>query len=202
MHARTLKAALPMAALLLLVSCQSTSPAESEELAASLSLLSSSVVSQGCTFTINAVARPGTLPPIYDYVVARQASGTCAYPAASTTLASSYAPGAGITGNDLGVAVAYVVKNTASGSSPRSVSIKQLSVSTLGTVRNAGLSCGPSIYSTSLADLFMLNGTTLQVNGSKGCKIYGYSEYGSGGSYYAYYFNFFTTTDVPVIIAY
>jgi hypothetical protein len=202
MHLEALKPALAVAALLSLSACQSNAVTEDPDLATSLSMLSSSVVSQGCTFTISAVARPGTLPPIYDYVVARQASMTCAYPAASTTVGSSYSPGSGITGNDLGVAVAYVTKNTPSGSSPLSVSIKQIAVGTLGTVRTSGLSCGPSIYSTYLADLFMLNGTTLQVNGTKGCKLYGWSEFGSGSHYYAYYFDFFTTTGAPVIIAY
>jgi hypothetical protein len=201
MPVQALKRALLLSSLVLLA-CQSNSPAQSADLESSVSLLSTSVVSQGCTFTISAVARPGTLPPIYDYVVARQASG-CVYGAASTTVGSSYSPGDGITGNDSGVAVAYTVKNTPSGSSPLSVSIKQIAVDTLGTVRTAGLSCGPSIYSTYLADLFMLNGTTLQVNGSKGCSpLYGQTEYGSGGHYYAYYFNFFTTTGAPVIIAY
>jgi len=199
---QALKRALPFTALLLLTSCQPGSAVQDPELATSLSMLSSSAVSQGCTFTITAQARPGTLPPIYDYVVARQASATCAYPAASTIVGSSYNTGAGITGNNLGIAVAYTVKNTASGSSPSSVNLKQIAVSTLGTVRSSALSCGPSIYSTYLADLFMLNGTTLQVNGSKGCKLYGWSEYGAGGSYYAYYFDFFTTAGAPVIIAY
>jgi hypothetical protein len=191
-----------LAALLLLSACESSSLVQGPELATSASMLSSSAVSQGCTFTIGAQARPGTFPPIYDYVVARQASSTCAYPAASTTVGSSYSVGSGITGNDLGIAVTYVTRNTASGSSPTSVNVKQIAVSTLGTVRSSMLSCGPSIYNVYLADLFMLNGTTVQVNGSKGCKLYGQTEYGTGYNYYAYYFDFFSTTNPPIVIAY
>lgn len=198
--------AVSTAAALLLLSCQSNStPQGSADLATSLSMLSSSVVSQGCTFTISAVARPG-FPPLYDYVVARQASASCAYKPASTIVGSSYSTGAGITGNDNGVAVAFVTKNTPSGSSPLSVNIRQINVITLATVRSAWHGCGPVgpiVPSTYLADLFMLNGTTLQVNGSKGCSpLAGLSEFGSGGNYYAYYFDFFTTTNAPVIIAY
>jgi len=201
MLAEASKRALPFVALLLL-SCQSNSPAQNADLETSVSMLSSSVVSQGCTFTISAVARPGTLPPLYDYVVARQASVGCAYGAASTTVGSSYSTGSGITGNDSGVAVAYTTKNTPSGSSPLSVGVKQIAVDTLGTVRSSSLTCGPSIYSAYLADLFMLNATTVQVNGSKGCALYGQTEYGTGSHYYAYYFNFFTTAGAPIIIAY
>ena len=201
MQVQPLKRAVSLAALALLC-CQSSSPLQSADLERSVSMLSSSVVSQGCTFTISAVARPGTLPPIYDYVVARQAAVTCLYPAASTTVGSSYSPGAGLTGNDNGVAVAYATKNTPSGSSPISVNVKQIAVDTLGTVRSSGLTCGPSIYSTYLADLFMLNATTVQVNGTKGCKLYGQTEYGTGGHYYAYFFDFFTTAGAPIVIAY
>lgn len=202
MRIQTLKPVPAFAALLLLAACQQSPVAQDPDLATSASMLGTSAVSQGCTFTISAVARPG-FPPMYDYVVTRQESKGCAFPAASTIVGSTYSVGMGITGNNLGIAVAYVTRNTASGSSPLTVNIKQISVSTLGTVRSAPLTCGPSIYSVYLADLFMLNNTTLQVNGSKGCQpIYGWTEYGTGYNYYAYFFDFYTTTNPPIVIAY
>ncbi|HYV45663.1 MAG TPA: hypothetical protein VFA20_12425 [Myxococcaceae bacterium] len=190
---------------LLLCACQPSAVSQTSDLDTGVFMLTTSAVSQGCTFTI-AVQSRGGFPPLYDYVVTRQASGTCAYPAASTTVGSSYYGSAGITGNDLGIAVGIVTKGSPSGSSPRSVYIKQIAVDTLGVVRSSGLQCGPVgmvVPSTSLGDLFMLNGTTVQVNGGKGCSpLAGQTEYGTGSNFYAYYFNFFTTTDAPIVIAY
>jgi hypothetical protein len=158
--------------------------------------------SRGCTFTITAQAKPGTLPPQYDYVVARQASTSCSHAAATTTVGTSYTSQASITGNFLGIAVAYTTKNTASGSSPVSVYVKQLDPDTLSTVRQAMLTCGPSIYSVGYSNLFMPEGTTVQVDGSKGCTLYGYTETGSGSNYRAYFYDFFTTTNAPTVVAY
>ena len=65
------------------------------------------------------------------------------------------------------------------------------------------LSCGPSYYSVYFNDLFITGGgTTLQVDGTKGCVIYGGGETGSGSNYHAYYADFFTTTNPPSIVAY
>ncbi len=164
--------------------------------------LTTSATWQGCTFTVAAVARAGMLPPYYDYVVTRQSSLTCPYGSASTTVASSYTSDVAITGNSLGIAVAFTTKNTPSGSSPISVGIRQIAPDTLGTVRSSGLSCGPSYYSVYLSNLFIPDGTTLQVDGTKGCVIYGGGETGSGSNYHAYYSDFFTTTNPPTIVAY
>lgn len=164
--------------------------------------LTTSASSQGCTFTVAAVQRPGMLPPYYDYVVTRQAALTCPFGAGSATVASSYTSSVGITGNSLGIAVAFTTKNTPSGSSPVSVGIRQLAPDTLNPLRSAGLSCGPSSYSVYLSDLFITAGTTLQVDGTKGCVIYGGGETGSGSNFHAYYANFFTTSAPPSITAY
>ncbi|MDY7230577.1 hypothetical protein [Hyalangium rubrum] len=169
---------------------------------ASAQALTTSATSQGCTFTIAAVAQPGQLPPFYNYVVTRQASVGCPYAAASTTVGSSYTSSAAITGNSLGLAIAYTSKNTPSGSSPVSVYVKQIDPSTLSTVRSSMLTCGPSIYSVSFSDLFMPDLNTVQVDGSKGCKLYGLSEMGSGSSYHASFNDFFSTTTPPTVVAY
>src|SRR5262245_41377368 len=67
-----LKRAFLLAALLLLpTACQQGSPAEGAEVAAGTSGLSIFAVSQGCLFSISAQPRPGTLPPVYDYVITR-----------------------------------------------------------------------------------------------------------------------------------
>jgi hypothetical protein len=158
--------------------------------------------SQGCTFNVDAVPQPGKLPPYYDYVVTRQSSSSCPYGAASATLASSYTSDIAITGNNLGIAVAFTTKNTPSGSSPVSVGIRQVAPDTLSVVRSTGLSCGPSIYSVYFSSLLIPDGTTLQVDGTKGCAIYGAGETGSGSNYHAYYSNFFTTTSAPTVVAY
>ncbi len=201
MHA--LKQVIPFAALLLLPACGPDSKAQESELATSASALSTIAISNGCTFTIAAQARPGVFPPIYDYVVTRQASGSCPFGAsASTTVGSSYNSSSAITGNDLGIAVAYTVKNTASGSSPTSVYVKQIAPDTLSTVRSSMLTCGPSIYNVYFSNLFMPDGTTVQVDGTKGCTLYGLTESGSGSNYHAYYYNFFTTTNPPTVVAY
>ncbi len=162
-----------------------------------------SVTVQGCTFSADAV-QTDQLPPVYDYIVTRHASSTCPYGDAIINLGTTYLPGVSIVSNALGIAVAYTVKNTPSGSSPLSVGIQQLAPDTLSRVRSAGLSCGPTYYSVDFSKLSILDGTTLQVDGTKGCVIhsYGASETGSGSHFHAYFPDFFTTTTPPTIVAY
>ncbi|MFL5347700.1 MAG: Ig-like domain-containing protein [Hyalangium sp.] len=161
-----------------------------------------SVTAQGCTFTVDAVPQAGKLPPFYDYVVTRQASSSCPYGAATTTVSSSYTSDVAITGNTLGIAVAYTQKGTPSGSAAVSVGIVQLAPDTLSTVKRTGLSCGPTLGNVYFSNLFIPDGTTLQVDGTKGCVIYGGGETGSGSNYHASYADFFTATNPPSIVAY
>jgi hypothetical protein len=82
------------------------------------------------------------------------------------------------------------------------VGIRQIAPDTLSTVRQGGLTCGPTIYSVHFSNLFMPDGTTVQIDGSKGCTLYGGSETGSGSNYHASYAHFFTTQDPPTVVAY
>jgi hypothetical protein len=178
---------------------------ENSEVALALSKnhrTTNSVTAQGCTFTVDAVPQAGKVPPYYDYIVTRQGSLSCPYRTTTTTVASSYTSNVAITGNTLGIAVAFTTKNTPSGSSPISVGIRQLAPDTLAIIRGGGLTCGPSIYSVSFSNLFIPDGTTLQVDGTKGCVLYGGGETGSGSNYHAYYSDFFTTTNPPNVVAY
>jgi hypothetical protein len=188
-------------AVLVLSACGPGAVSQDVTVSTSESALTTTTVSRGCTFTVAAVQQAG-FPPTYNYVLTRQSSTTCPWGAVSTIVGSSYTANVAVTGNDLGVAVAFSVKNTMSGSSPVSVSIKHIAPDTLTPVRTTGLSCGPSYYSVSLGNLTMPDGTTLQVDGSKGCVLYGQSETGSGSSYTAYYFDFFTSTQPPTVFAY
>jgi hypothetical protein len=104
----------------------------------------STATSRGCTFTITAENQVIPGPPHYIYIVTRQASALCPYASDRRILGSSYAGTSAITGNNLGIAVAYTIKNTVSGSSPTSVRIEHLAPDTLGSVSSGLLTCGPS----------------------------------------------------------
>ena len=152
--------------------------------------------SQGCAFTLSAVETTPT-PPTDNVILTRDGGEGCPYPAGESRLmGTSYGdvPKLSMVGNGLGLAAAYTLKGTYSGSSPRFLALKHVDPATLATVRNADIR-GDYPYGqiTSGGVSIQSNGTTLRVAGYKSGTLQG-----MGGNYYvAMFVDFFTSTTPP-----
>jgi hypothetical protein len=204
---RTLKLAASLATTLALSACGG--PAAQEDALAKRSAALTSGVSRGCTFNISSRPVPGTLPPQYEVVVTREASSTCPWGSGSVVLGSTYnSPSLSLAANDLGVAASFTYKGTPSGSAAIFVYIRHVAPDTLSVVRSTSIGALNNYYAgyvysgdlSLLSDGTSLDGTTLEVRGTKSGTIPG--ETGSGSNYIATYPNFFTSTTPPTIVAY
>ena len=198
---RTLKLVASLATTLALAACGGPA-AQDEQLATSSAALTSGV-SQGCLFNISYRQKPGTLPPLYEVVVTRDATG-CAWGGGSVVLGTSYnTPALSLAANNLGVAASFTSKGTPSGSAAIFVYLRHLAPDTLSVVRATIIGAMNSgyagyVYSGELS--ILSNGTTLEVRGTKSGVIPGETD--SGSNYIATYPNFFTSTTSPTIVAY
>ncbi len=197
---RTVKLAASLAAALLMQACGSPTAEEPSPLATSTAALTTAV-SRGCTFT---VSYREVITPFHTYVpfVTRQASSTCPWGEASVDLGDSYEPPTlSIAANDLGVAVSTTKRNTSS--SGMYLMLYNVAPDTLTVARQTELRAYGSYRTTIVwsGELSILaDGTTLQVQGTKGGIIPG--ESGSGSNYIATYPAFFTSTTAPTVVAY
>jgi hypothetical protein len=158
--------------------------------------------SQGCPFTLSYAARAG-FPPTYDVVLTRGTASSCPWPAASVTIANStQIPALELVGNSQGVAAAYTIKSSFSGSSPVRAEVQGILPDTLQTVRTGGAAVylgTSSIYSA--VPSFEGNGTTLFLKGTKGGPLS--PDEPAGYSYYLrVYRNFFTSTEASTTVVY
>ncbi len=197
------KRGVSLCAAMMLSACGAPEVGEEAEGLASQQAALTTGVSQGCTFTITYQQRPAVLPPLYDIYLNRQASGTCAWSAASMLLDTSYnyVPVLSLAANNLGVAAGAVMKMTYSGSSPSILSLDRVDPATMTVTRTADIypAYGRGyIYSGNLS--ILSDGTTLDVRGTKSGAILG--ESGGGSNYIATYPNFFTSTTAPTVVAY
>jgi len=158
--------------------------------------------SQGCPFTLSYSTRAG-FPPTYDVVLTRGTASSCPWPAASVTIANStQIPALELVGNSQGVAAAYLIKSSFSGSSPVRAEVQGITPDTLQTVRTSGAAVylgTSSIYSA--IPSFEGNGTTLFLKGTKGGPL-SPSEPAGYGYYLQVYRNFFTSTEAPTTAVY
>lgn len=156
----------------------------------------------GCTYTISSVPVSGSMPPSWDIVVTRAASGTCAHGAGSVTLGRSYGTsGLALLANSHGVATAFSYKPSMSGSSMNRCQVDHVDPVTLGMVRTdyiAVMYGTNHIYNCNLDQTD--GGATLVVYGTKGGPLPG--EVGNRSNYVATYYNFFTSTTPPVYFTY
>ncbi|WP_426755074.1 hypothetical protein [Myxococcus sp. Y35] len=157
---------------------------------------------QGCTFTLSSVSVPGAMPPRWDIVVTRAASGTCAHAAGSVTLGTSYDPPyLALLANSYSVATAFSYKPTPSGSSMKRCQVNHVDPATLGRVRTdyLGVMYGTAHLHTCALDQTD-GGATLVAYGTKDGPLPG--EVGNRGNYVATYYDFFTSTTPPVYYTY
>ncbi|MGZ3457115.1 MAG: hypothetical protein ACXU86_01280 [Archangium sp.] len=198
---RTLRLVASLATPLALSACGGPA-AQDEQLATRTAALTSGV-SQGCTFSLSYSQKPGTLPPQYNVVLTRDATG-CTWGADSVVLGTTYnTPSLSLAANDLGVAASFTYKGTPSGSAAIFVYLRNLAPDTLSVVRATSIGAMNNgfagyVYSGDLT--IQTDGTTLEVRGTKSGVIPG--ETGSGSNYVATYPDFFTSTTSPTIVAY
>ncbi|HZH74545.1 MAG TPA: hypothetical protein VEY88_00845 [Archangium sp.] len=199
---RSLKLITTLAGTLALSACGGPA-AEEDVLTTSASALTRGV-SQGCVFTLSSQQKAGTLPPQYDVILSRDASGSCAWGAGNVVLGTTYnSPSLSLAANDLGVAASFTYKGTPSGSAAISVPIRHVAPDTLTVVRSTSINAMNTFYAGYVysGELTILSdGTTLEVRGTKSGTIPG--QTGSGNNYVATYPNFFTSTTSPTIVAY
>ncbi|MBU8897765.1 hypothetical protein KRR26_19290 [Corallococcus sp. M34] len=144
---------------------------------------------------------PPPAPAVYNLTLRRLASSTCAWPAASLALPSSYgssAPSVLVAANELGVAVGYAVKGSSSGGPYRTLGFSHVDPESMAIVRNAGLLSSNTVSLTSVA--IDLDGTTLKSYGIKSGTIAG--ETGSGGEFVVSFPDFFTSTTPGTVVAF
>ncbi|HYO57008.1 hypothetical protein [Archangium sp.] len=200
---RTVKLATSLVVALLMPACGGPAAEESLDAATSSAALTSGT-SRGCTFTLSSRQKPGTLPPLYEVVVTREASSTCAWGGGSVVLGTTYnSPTLSLAANELGVATSFTYKGTPSGSAAIFLYIRHLAPDTLSIVRSTSIGAMNSYYAGYVysGDLSILaDGTTLEARGTKSGTIPG--ETGSGSNYVATYPDFFTSTTPPTIVAY
>lgn len=198
---RTLLRSACLVAASLMLACGGTEGPVSEQPA--LTTQQSPLVtgtSQGCPFTLSYAQQAG-FPPTYNIIVTR---GTpCAYGAGSVTVANStQPPSLWLVANDQGVAISYTIKSSFSGSSPTRVEIKNISPSTLATVRTSSVAVYMGISSVYGGELSLEgNGSTLFVKGGKG-GVLGPDEPAGYSYYLQVYRNFFTSTEAPITTVY
>lgn len=187
-----------LGSVLALSACGGPEQVEGEELAqqSSAVVTPATASSQGCSFMLEAIETTPT-PPTYNVVLTRTGGLDCPYPAGeSRVMGTSYGstPTLSMAGNGLGLAVAYTLKGTYSGSSPKYLGLKHVDPATLATVRDADIR-GDYPYGniTSGGVTIQSNGTTLRVAGYKSGTLQGL-----GGNYYvATFVDFFTSTTPP-----
>ncbi|WP_163994945.1 hypothetical protein [Pyxidicoccus caerfyrddinensis] len=157
--------------------------------------------SNGCSFAIDKFNVPLS-PPYYNIYLRRSASATCAYPASSIVIGTSYTnPPISLAANNLGVVTGYSYKGTPSGSANIQCRVRHYDPATMTVVRESDIvvlygagnvnGCNVAISS---------NGTTVTVGGTKTGPLQG--ETGSGSNYVATYLDFFTSTTAPTYFAY
>lgn len=163
--------------------------------------------SEGCTYTVSSVIEPGSIPPIYDTVVTREASEGCALPSASVVVNSSYLdPSLSIDVSGRFIAVSSSQKYTPSGSAHVSLALIGLDAQTLTVVQRTTLAAMSLTYPY-LGNVYSgqvrILGQSLFVTGTFNGDIPG--MFGSGEQYLALYANFFRVPQGPaptVVLAY
>ncbi|WP_205525726.1 hypothetical protein [Pyxidicoccus trucidator] len=187
-----------LGSVLTLAACGGPEQVEGEELArqSAAVVIPATASSQGCDFTLNAI-QTLPAPPTYNVILTRNGGEGCPHPAdVSTVMGTSYGsePKLSMKGNALGLAVAFTLKGTYSGSSPTYLGLRHVDPATLSTVRSADIR-GDYPYGqiTSGGVSIQADGTTLKVQGYKSGTLQGL-----GGNYYvATFVNFFTSTTPP-----
>ncbi|NVJ17682.1 hypothetical protein HV826_26470 [Myxococcus sp. AM010] len=196
------KSAVWFCAAVSLAACGAAEESPEKEALAQREAALTTGTTQGCTYTITSVAVSGAMPPRWDIVVTRAASGTCAHGAGSVTLGTSYStPYLALLANSYGVATAFSYKPTPSGSSHTRCQVDHLDPATLGSARSTDITVmygTASVYSCNLDQTD--GGATLVAYGTKGGPLPG--EVGSRPNYVATYYNFFTSTTPAVYYTY
>jgi hypothetical protein len=192
-----------LGSVLALSACGGQEQVEGGELAQQSSAVITpvTVTLQGCSYTLNATM---TLPapPTYAVTLTRNGDETCPYPVGeSLTLGTSYGsePKLSMQGNSLGLAAAFTLKGTYSGSSPTYLGLRHVDPATLSQVRSADIR-GDYPYGqiTSGSVSIQADGTTLKVSGMKSGTLQG-----MGGTFYvATFVNFFTSTTPPTFVTF
>ncbi|MFP2956796.1 hypothetical protein ACLEPN_02920 [Myxococcus sp. 1LA] len=188
--------------MLVLTACGGEVPSiGTEDVSGSQESALTSAVSRGCTFTLTAEVRPGTMPPIRDLSLHRLASESCAWPAASLQLAFSAGftlPTHALTANELGVAVGYTVKPSSAGGPYSTLGFLHADPEFMTVVRRSQMLAYNPLSLTSLT--IGVDGTTLTGSGTKSGGISG--ETGSGNHFEVMFPDFFTSTTPGTIVAY
>ncbi|RKH11001.1 hypothetical protein D7V97_12350 [Corallococcus sp. CA053C] len=159
-------------------------------------VIPSTASSQGCSFTLNAT-QITTAPPSWNITLTRTGGASCAYPTGDSVVlgtSNGSEPKVSLAGNALGLAAAFTMKGTFSGSSPIALGLRHVDPTNLTTVRSADIR-GDYPYGqiTSGGVSIQADGTTLKVSGSKSGTLQG-----MGGTYYtATFLDFFTSTTAP-----